>query len=181
MKAKRGAPGSDPSALRASLGNRSRSNKYVPLRGSAHCKQPILTELGSRHGCSQEGRLFRNRTRPAFWTARHPTPSQLLRYESWLLRFNTATRVACATAVAYSIPLQSGRTYVGQTGRCLKVRLRENHLPLKGPVTSHLSSRWLNMVARRMRKALTLCSQMDCRSHVKLLFHIAKREDTCVN
>lgn len=34
--------------------------------------------------------------------------------------------VACATGVVYSIPLACGKVYIGQTGRCLNIRLKEN-------------------------------------------------------
>lgn len=43
-----------------------------------------------------------------------------------------ATRfVPCRTAVVYKIPLSCGRCYVGQTGRCINVRLREHRAAVK--------------------------------------------------
>lgn len=47
--------------------------------------------------------------------------------------------VRCMTNVVYCIPMSCGRVYVGQTGRCLNVRLREHHSSLKGKPYTHLA------------------------------------------
>lgn len=47
--------------------------------------------------------------------------------------------VTCCICVVYQIPLSCGRVYVGQTGRCINVRLREHFNSLKGTPTSHMS------------------------------------------
>lgn len=46
--------------------------------------------------------------------------------------------VPCSTRVVYSIPLSCGRSYVGQTGRCINDRLREHNLSLNSTVGGHL-------------------------------------------
>lgn len=48
--------------------------------------------------------------------------------------------VSCITGVVYSIPLSCKRVYVGQTGRCLNVRLREHFNSLKGHSGLHLAA-----------------------------------------
>ena len=45
----------------------------------------------------------------------------------------TYRHVPCASGVVYSIPLSCGRVYVGQTGRCLNLRLNEHRNAVKGP------------------------------------------------
>lgn len=40
--------------------------------------------------------------------------------------------VKCAVGVVYSIPLSCGKTYVGQTGRCLVTRLQEHRSNIRG-------------------------------------------------
>lgn len=40
--------------------------------------------------------------------------------------------VPCAVGVVYMIPLSCGKVNIGQTGRCLNIRLREHSALLKG-------------------------------------------------
>lgn len=47
--------------------------------------------------------------------------------------------VECKEGVAYNIPLGCGKHYVGQTGRCLNVRLREQENSTKGTPNSNLA------------------------------------------
>lgn len=47
--------------------------------------------------------------------------------------------VACTKNGVYKIPLQCGHVYVGQTGRCLNIRLREHDSSLKGRPCTHLA------------------------------------------
>lgn len=47
--------------------------------------------------------------------------------------------VACAQTVVYRLPLACGKVYVGQTGRCLNIRLREHHSSLLGRPYTHLA------------------------------------------
>lgn len=48
--------------------------------------------------------------------------------------------VQCAVGVVYKIPLACGRSYIGQTGRCLNDRLRENAQNLKTNNGAHLTT-----------------------------------------
>lgn len=48
--------------------------------------------------------------------------------------------VSCITGVVYSIPLTCKRVYVGQTGRCLNVRLREHFNSLNDHSGLHLAA-----------------------------------------
>ncbi|CAN7996104.1 unnamed protein product [Ixodes hexagonus] len=47
--------------------------------------------------------------------------------------------VTCSEGVVYQIPLSCGKKYIGQTGRCLNVRLREHHQKVNGVRDGHLS------------------------------------------
>ena len=47
--------------------------------------------------------------------------------------------VPCASGVVYKIPLSCGKAYIGQTGRCLNVRLREHNSSLIGRPFTHLA------------------------------------------
>lgn len=47
--------------------------------------------------------------------------------------------VSCTCNVVYCIPFSCGRKYIGQTGRCLNIRLREHFSSLKGSPYSHLA------------------------------------------
>ncbi|CAN8001935.1 unnamed protein product [Ixodes hexagonus] len=47
--------------------------------------------------------------------------------------------VTCVKGAVYLIPFSCGRSYIGQTGRCLNIRLREHHSSLKGTAYSHLA------------------------------------------
>uniref|UniRef100_A0A6M2CYP7 Putative tick transposon ovary overexpressed n=1 Tax=Rhipicephalus microplus TaxID=6941 RepID=A0A6M2CYP7_RHIMP len=47
--------------------------------------------------------------------------------------------VSCVKGVVYETPFSCGHVYVGQSGRCLNIRLREHHSSLKGTPTSHLA------------------------------------------
>lgn len=46
--------------------------------------------------------------------------------------------VSCTEGVVYSIPLSCGRTYVGQTGRCLNKRLLEHKYNVTVRISGHL-------------------------------------------
>ncbi|XP_064475670.1 uncharacterized protein LOC135389564 [Ornithodoros turicata] len=47
--------------------------------------------------------------------------------------------VECQQRVVYRIPLQCGRVYIGQTGRCLNVRLQEHGASIKKTPSGHLA------------------------------------------
>ncbi|XP_075526229.1 uncharacterized protein LOC142557916 [Dermacentor variabilis] len=44
----------------------------------------------------------------------------------------------CATGVVYEIPLECGKSYIGQTGRCISERAREHELNLMKDGVAHL-------------------------------------------
>lgn len=47
--------------------------------------------------------------------------------------------VECNSRVVYEIPLSCGQVYIGQSGRCINVRLREHDLALKASPAGHLA------------------------------------------
>lgn len=46
--------------------------------------------------------------------------------------------VECVGGVVYSVPLSCGKTYVGQTGRCLNKRLKEHNYNVRKAISGHL-------------------------------------------
>uniref|UniRef100_A0A224Z5Y8 Tick transposon n=1 Tax=Rhipicephalus zambeziensis TaxID=60191 RepID=A0A224Z5Y8_9ACAR len=52
---------------------------------------------------------------------------------------NVKQFVPCARGVVYRILLSCGKAYIGQTGRCLDVRLREHPSSLTGRPFTHLA------------------------------------------
>lgn len=47
--------------------------------------------------------------------------------------------VPCTVGTVYQIPFTCGKVYIGQTGRCLNLRLREHRSSLTGTASSHLA------------------------------------------
>ena len=47
--------------------------------------------------------------------------------------------VPCTLGVVYQIPFTCGKVYIGQTGRCLNIRLREHRSSSTGTASSHLA------------------------------------------
>ena len=64
--------------------------------------------------------------------------------------------------VVYGIPFTCGKEYVGQTGRCLNVRLREHESSLKGAQYSHLA-----MVCKECTCQRKLCDTEIIDKHKK--------------
>lgn len=95
--------------------------------------------------------------------------------------------VPCSVGVVYMIPFVCGHVYIGQTGRCLNIRLMEHRRSLKGDDYSH--------VAQHCKK----CKKCkDCypvfkdtkviakhkNQHVREIieaFHIRRNEGKCVS
>lgn len=52
---------------------------------------------------------------------------------------HTSPFVPCTTGVVYQLPFSCGHVYIGQTGRCLNVRLSEHKRSLDGNAYSHVA------------------------------------------
>lgn len=111
--------------------------------------------------------------------------------------------VECGKDVVYSIPFKCGKKYIGQTGRCLNVRLREHNSSLKGAPYSHLAMHCKKCTGRpELPLTLTDGNQNheECACHPELphttvldkhrkratreimeAFYIKKEEKTCVS
>lgn len=60
----------------------------------------------------------------------------------------------CNVGVVYEIPLSCGKSYVGQTGRCVNVRMREHELSFKNDTSGHLPTHCSECKCELMRKVL---------------------------
>ena len=89
----------------------------------------------------------------------------------------------CARGVVYSIPLSCGGAYIGQTGRCLNVRLREHASSLKGTPSTHLSLHCRQCgCAAELNKTAVVMRHRDQRTHeIAEAFEIIKARDRCVS
>lgn len=93
--------------------------------------------------------------------------------------------VECVEGVVYKIPLSCGRSYVGQTGRCLNERLREhNHacgqLQAPGNLAAHCSK--CNCKALLDTTSILARSKDRTKREIIEAFHMASgRHGACVS
>lgn len=86
--------------------------------------------------------------------------------------------------VVYEIPLRCGAVYVGQTGRCLNVRLREHAYVLRVGTESHLVSHCKKCGCIQPLFENTKVLKHYLGAHTRAIFEaymIAKRGNTCVS
>uniref|UniRef100_A0A131Z0E1 Tick transposon n=1 Tax=Rhipicephalus appendiculatus TaxID=34631 RepID=A0A131Z0E1_RHIAP len=91
--------------------------------------------------------------------------------------------VPCKNNVIYSIPLSCGKVCVGQTVRCLNIRLHEHHSSLKGVLFSHLSAHCAACgCTPEFCRTTTVYGRTDSRiREIAEAFAICKNGDTCVS
>lgn len=92
--------------------------------------------------------------------------------------------VQCATGVVYVIPFACGRSYIGQTGRCLNARLENHHTSLKANPSGHLTIHVRNCCCQGLfQKARILESFQDWTAReITEAFYISRRgSDSCVS
>lgn len=105
-----------------------------------------------------------------------------------------STFVPCAEGVVYDIPFKCGKSYIGQTGKCINTRLRQHRTSLNGAPSSNLSLHYrdclLNKPGVSNKKA---CFPLLNRAKIKFrhpdqltrelceAYHIHKNIDTCVS
>lgn len=90
--------------------------------------------------------------------------------------------VACKGGCVYVLPLSCGEEYVGQSGRCVNVCLREHELSLKGAISSRLAAH-----CRSCRCHPIFCDTRVVFGHAHRVTrviaeasHIGLRGDSCV-
>lgn len=108
---------------------------------------------------------------------------------------NTATRarcdvkhvsnfVPCCVGVVYLIPFSCGHVYIGQTGRCLNIRLMEHRRSLKGKEYSHIAQHCSKcsgcFPVFKDTKVVAKHNNQHVREIIEA-FHIRRNEGKCVS
>ena len=91
--------------------------------------------------------------------------------------------VSCTKGTVYKIPFTCGHSYIGQTRRCLNIRLREHHSSLKGGAYSHLAvhCRECGCEPRFSDTNILYTHQDQLAREVVEAYHIAKQKPVCVS
>ena len=93
------------------------------------------------------------------------------------------TYVPCKCGVVYQIPLTCGNSYVGQTSRCLNVRLKEHNQSLNKSNVSHLASHCCTCGCSPLFSDTKVLSSHKCKITREVIeaFHIKRMGDACVS
>lgn len=94
--------------------------------------------------------------------------------------------VECKRNVVYKIPFNCGHCYVGQTGRCLNVRLKEHLNNLKGRPETHLAMHCARCSSRSCNPLFDRTEVMYVNPNQKTreiveAWHISRLKDMCVS
>lgn len=91
--------------------------------------------------------------------------------------------VECKTGVVYQIPFNCGHVYVGQTGRCINIRLLEHKNSLKNKKDSHVTRHCSEHGCFPLFHDTTILSvhTNQITREVIEAFHIRKRGDICIS
>uniref|UniRef100_A0A6M2CNN5 Putative tick transposon n=1 Tax=Rhipicephalus microplus TaxID=6941 RepID=A0A6M2CNN5_RHIMP len=91
--------------------------------------------------------------------------------------------VDCAMAVVYMTPFSCGKVYIGQSGRCVNVRLREHDSSLKSVGASHLAAhcRECGCYPLFQDTEVVFRSKNKLTRELTEAFHIRKRGEQCVS
>ncbi|XP_040062780.1 uncharacterized protein LOC120837464, partial [Ixodes scapularis] len=91
--------------------------------------------------------------------------------------------VPCATGVVYNIPLSCGRSYIGQTGRCLNDRLREHDYSLRATVGGNFSLHCKECLCEPSFDATTVMGRHRDKTTRKVLeaFYIHSGGASCIS
>lgn len=91
--------------------------------------------------------------------------------------------VKCITGVVYKIPLSCGRMYIGQTGRCVNVRLREHRSSLKNTPYSHLASHCVSCKCQPLFENTIVLFRHPHQTtrEISEAYHISRNTDQCIS
>lgn len=89
----------------------------------------------------------------------------------------------CDTGIVYHIPLKCGKAYIGQSARCLNIRLNEHQHSLNNPNASHLASHCFTCGCRPLFEDTKVLSRHKCQTTREIIeaFHIKRLGETCVS
>lgn len=155
-----GAPGKKPEVVpyvhKVSHNLKKVANRHgVPLVFSAPNKLAQLCPRTTKVGCKKKG-----------CSKKHASPF-----------------VKCVQGVVYDIPLSCGKSYIGQTGRCLNDRLREHAQNLKKVDGAHLSSHCRKCMCEPIFREAKILGRGWNKSARELweAYHIKKKGTNCVS
>lgn len=88
----------------------------------------------------------------------------------------------CRTNVVYCVPLSCRRVYVGQTGRCVNIRLREHQSSLQGRPLTHLTMQCAECRCEAKFAATEILFKHRDRTTREFAeaFHINTRASSCI-
>lgn len=91
--------------------------------------------------------------------------------------------VKCVTGVVYEIPLSCGRMYIGQTGRCVNIRLREHRSSLKSTPYSHLASHCDTCKCHPLfeKTVILFRHPLQTTREISEAYHISRNADQCIS
>nr|XP_054921432.1 uncharacterized protein LOC126519934 [Dermacentor andersoni] len=91
--------------------------------------------------------------------------------------------VPCNTGIVYQIPLECGKAYIGQSGRCINIRLKEHKHSLNNPNASHLAAHCFECGCKPFFEDTKILSKHRCQTTREIIeaFHIKRLGDTCVS
>lgn len=94
--------------------------------------------------------------------------------------------VDCKVGVLYQIPLKCGKVYIGQTGRCINDRMREQELSVKNKTGDHLPTHCQACTSGEcvplLKEVKVLCRCSNTRAREILeAYHVRKKGVGCVS
>lgn len=91
--------------------------------------------------------------------------------------------VECAVGVVYEIPLSCGRSYVGQTGRCVNDRAREHELSIGKIQGAHLATHCLSCCCEPRFKEIKILKKSKSKDARELVeaYYIKRKGSACVS
>lgn len=91
--------------------------------------------------------------------------------------------VPCQSQVIYEIPFTCGKTYVGQTGRCVNTRLREHATSLKSTPAGHLAVHVRDCKCQPILTKTKILRRFRDKTSREIYeaFTIKEKEDACVS
>ncbi|XP_040079191.1 uncharacterized protein LOC115318693, partial [Ixodes scapularis] len=89
----------------------------------------------------------------------------------------------CASGVVYKIPLSCGKSYIGQTGRCLNDRLREHDYSLKATVGGNLPLHCRECTCRPLFRETNILGKNKDKLTREVLeaFYILREDRNCIS
>ena len=147
------------------------------LHKFSHCLKNAASRYGVRVVMSAPNKLS------SICSRVHKSSSGLRKTCSFCPEKRKNRYVQCKSCVVYKLPLSCGGVYIGQTGRCINVRLREHLTSLTAAGGLHLPAHCRECGCQPMAdKATCLFGHRDkCTREVMEAFFIEREGERCVS